>query len=110
MYDEGKGVEKDEGKEIHHLEEAAIGGHPGARYSIGAYEWNNNNNADRAVKHWIISATQGDDLSMKTLMEKFRDGCVSKEQLDATLRAHHTALNATKSPQRFAAKKYNRKE
>ena len=31
MYDKGEGVEKDLKKEMHHLEEAAIGGHPEAR-------------------------------------------------------------------------------
>ena len=37
-----EGVEKDKKKEMyHHLEEAAIGGHPGARYNIGCVEWNN---------------------------------------------------------------------
>ena len=108
LYRDGDGVAKDEGKEMHHAQEAAIGGHPDARYSIGAYEWNNNRNSDRAVKHWIISATQGDDLSIKMLMEFFRNGCVSKAQLDATLRAHHAAINATKSPQRKAAEKFEK--
>ncbi len=46
-------------KVINHLEAAAIGGHPNARYDLGCMEWNwNNNKAERAVKHWIIGARQ----------------------------------------------------
>ena len=42
MFRRMEGVEKDKKKEMyHHLEEAAIGGHPGARYNIGCVEWNN---------------------------------------------------------------------
>ena len=32
LHHDGNGVEMDKKKEIYHLEEAAIGGHPGARY------------------------------------------------------------------------------
>ena len=108
LYRDGEGVEKDEGKEIHHLEEAAIGGHPDARYFLGMHEWNNNYNAERAVKHFIIGATLGDDDSLKKLMEVFRQGYVSKDDLAATLRAHKAAIDATKSPQRKAAEEYEK--
>jgi TPR repeat protein len=104
FYHRELGVEKDEEKEIRHLEEAAIGGHPLARQNLGSHEWKNGN-IERAVKHRIIAATQGCDDSMKSLMIAFRKGHLSKEQLDATLRAHHAAVNATKSPQRLAAEK-----
>ena len=102
MYDLGKGVEKDEGKYTRHLEEAAIGGHSHARVLLGIYEYSNNN-LDRAVKHWMIAATQGDDDSIKALMIAFRDGYVEKEVLAAALRAHHAAVDATKSPHRKEA-------
>ena len=52
------------------------------------------------MKHWIIAAQQGYDASMKTLMDRFREGNVSKEDLAATLRAHKAAVDATKSPER----------
>ena len=42
MYREGK-VEKDEKKEVYHLERAAIGGHPGARHNLGCKEAENGN-------------------------------------------------------------------
>ena len=100
MYDKGHGVEKDEGKYIRHLEEAAIGGHPHARYNLGCKE-KEDGNIERAVKHWIIAATQGDDDSIEALMIAFKEGCVEKEVLAAALRAHYqAAVEATKSPQR----------
>ena len=103
LYRDGLGVEQDSTKEIHHLEEAAIGGHPDARYNLGANEWNNNRNTDRAVKHWIIAATQGHDGAIKMLMKVFKQGFVEKDVLAATLRAQQTAAEATKSPQRELA-------
>ena len=104
----GHGVEKDEGKEIYHLEEAAIDGHPNARYNLGFIEWNSRNNVERAVKHWIIAATQGDNDSIKWLMKAFKDGLMEKEDLAAALRARKAAVDATKSPQRDIAEKYCR--
>ena len=104
MYHHGKGLEKDEEKEIHHLEEAAIGGHPVARHNLGCKE-GRKGNVERAMKHFIIAATQGYGVSMKELMNAFKLGHVSKKELAATLRAHQAAVDATKSPQREAAEK-----
>ncbi len=115
LYFDGFGVEKDGAKEIYHLEEAAIGGHPAARYNLGCIEMDNGN-TERAVKHRIIAACQGHDQSMKALKDAFKKGCISKEDLAATVRAHQAAVDATKSPQREAvetqreaALKYNKK-
>ena len=111
MYHCGLGVEKDKGKEIYHLEEAAIGGHIFARFSLGQEEEVFKGNHERAVKHWIIAATQGCDKSIKALIDAFKSGFIKKdglEDLEATLRAHKAAVDATKSPQRTAAEKYYR--
>jgi hypothetical protein len=107
LYHHGEGVEKDEGMETYHLEEAAIGGHPFARHNLGCHEWNNDNN-ERAVKHWIIAAKLGDDDSIKALMDAFKIGLISKEEFAATLRANQAAVDATKSPQREAAEEFYR--
>ena len=72
------------------------------------HEWNNNYNAERGVKHFIIGATLGDDDSLKKLMEAFRQGFISKGDLAAALRAHKAAVDATKSPQRKAAEEYGK--
>ena len=108
MYHNGQGVEKDRGKEIYHMEEAAIGGHPKARHNLGCIE--EDDNEERAVKHWIIAAAQGNNDSIKALMNAFRRGFVSKDDLAAALRAHQAAVDATKSPQREAAEEYARRK
>ena len=102
MYGEGEGVEKDEEKELFHFEKAAIGGHPMARQNLAAIE-QGYGNMKRAVKHLIIGANLGFDLSMKTLWMVFKNGHITKEDLDTTLRAHQAAIDATKSTQRDAA-------
>ena len=101
MYRLEHGVEEDIGKSMYHLEEAAIGGHPDARYALGDEEHVNGNIA-RAVKHWIIASTLGQDDSIKELMDYFRKGFVSNKELASALRAHKAAVDATKSPQREA--------
>ncbi len=105
LYQLGHGPEKNTGKEIFHFEEAAIGGHPSARYVLGWHE-NKNGSKDRAVKHWIISATQGYDESIKALMDTFKEGFVEKDVLAVALRAHQAAVDAMKSPEREAAERY----
>lgn len=110
MYQDGEGVEKDSGKKIHHMEIGAIRGHPAARCFLGHEEWNNRN-YERAVKHWIIAAKQGEeDDSVKYLMFAFKHGKISKVDLTATLRAHQTAVDETKSPMREEAEEYRRRK
>ena len=101
---DAEGVEQNVWKGMYHLEVAAIGGHAGARYLLGVVEWSSNNH-ERAVKHYIIAATQGQDDAIKKLTEAFKSGFVEKENLDAALRAHKAAVDATKSPQREFAEK-----
>ena len=105
MHMNGEGVEKSEKKELYHLEEAAIGGHPHARHNLGCHE-ESTGEMDRAVKHWIIAANLGSDHAIQRLKECYKDGYVSKEDFAAALRARHAAVEATKSPQREAAEKY----
>ncbi len=111
-YGKGEGVESDEKKELHHLEEAAILGHTVARYTLGCVESKNVKMNDpmngclsavRAGKHWIIAAKLGDDESVGLLKWDFQMGLISKEDYATALRAHQDAVNATKSPQREAA-------
>ena len=107
MYREGHGVEKDEKKELCHLEEAAIAGHPYARYNLAVYEMNKGK-IKRAVKHFIIAANLGFDGAMKELKDCYKAGDISKDDFAAALRAHHVAVKATKSPQREAAAKWSK--
>jgi len=103
MYHEGEGVEKDDKKELYHLEVAAIGGHPLARHNLGCEEQRNGRH-DRAVKHFIIAANLGFDGSLTDLMEGYKKGYVSKVDFAAALLGHQAAVDATKSPQREAAR------
>ena len=102
MYWKGEGVEKEEEKYVYHSEKAAMGGHPFARNNLGWYE-EGNGNIERAVKHYIIAANLGCGQSMKTLWKHYSAGNITKEELDATLRTHHAALDEMKSPERDAA-------
>ena len=102
MYQKREGVAKDEKKQLHHLEEAAIGGHPDARHNLGCDEWRSGRH-ERAVKHFIIATKLGYDRSLTTVKQAYAKGDVSKEDFAAALRAHQAAVDATKSPQREAA-------
>jgi hypothetical protein len=104
MYREGRGVEKDEKKEVYHLEEAAINGDPCGRYNLAVNEIKNGR-IERGVKHSIIAANLGCNKSVGTLTNCYANGYVSKEDFAAALRAHQAAVDATKSPQREAAEK-----
>ncbi len=99
MYSEGKGVEKDNKKKVYHLEEAAIGGHPDARFNLGCIKGNN----ERSVKHFIIAAKLGDDDALEAVKMGFSHGFVSKEEYAGALRGHQAAVDATKSEQRDEA-------
>eukprot|EP00984_Skeletonema_dohrnii_P009713 scaffold3733_cov77-Skeletonema_dohrnii-CCMP3373.AAC.2 len=109
MYLKGKGVEKDEKKEVYYLEEAAIAGHPSARYNLGSIEWNDGS-TERAVKHFIIAANRGHDKSVEMLKQGYKSGSVSKEDFATALRAHQAAVDATKSPQRDEAENARRRD
>jgi hypothetical protein len=101
MYNHGVGVDRDTKKELYHLEQAAIGGHPEARFILAIHE-GNNFNIERAVKHHIIAAKLGHDGSMKQLKELYASGMefIRKVDFEAALRGHQAAVDATKSPQR----------
>ena len=99
MYRKGEGVEKDEEKMVYHYEMAAIGGHAKARHNIACIE-EENGNIQSSVKHLIIAANLGYEISMKTLWKHYSVGNITKEDLDATLRSHQAAIDATKSEQR----------
>ena len=102
MYMEGEGAEKDTEMAVYHLEKAAIGGHPYARHNLACHEWENDN-MERSVKHFIIAANLGSEPSMKLLWQHYSLGNITKDDLDATLRAHQAAIDEMKSPERDAA-------
>ena len=104
MYCEGKGVEKDTEKEVYHLEEAAIGGHPNARHNLGIEELNNGR-FERARKLFIIAANLGYHDSLKELKELYTKGHASKEDYAGALHAYQATVDATKSIEREKAER-----
>eukprot|EP00986_Skeletonema_menzelii_P015466 scaffold11853_cov163-Skeletonema_menzelii.AAC.1 len=83
----------DEKRKLHHLTEAAIGGHPKARHNFACFE-GQRGMVDRAAKHFIIAAKLGFDWSLESVKELYNA---------AALRGHQAAIDATKSPQREEA-------
>eukprot|EP00986_Skeletonema_menzelii_P005251 scaffold1875_cov124-Skeletonema_menzelii.AAC.3 len=72
-YHVGQSVEKDEKKQLHHAEKAAIGGHPDARYNLAIAE-EKRGRMSRAVKHFIIAAKLGDDGSLEAVKDRYKAG------------------------------------
>lgn len=97
-----RSTERDVKRELYHMEEAAIRGHQIARHNLGCHE-GRNGRIKRAMKHFIIAANLGDDLSMKMIKDGYVEGEVRKEDFAAVLRAHQAAVDATESPQREEA-------
>eukprot|EP00985_Skeletonema_marinoi_P021857 scaffold13640_cov135-Skeletonema_marinoi.AAC.2 len=102
LYNKDDGFEREEKKQLYHMEEAAIGGHPIARYNLGCVEGNKGRN-ERAMKHFIIVLPISDLIVQSKAQGEYASGNISKEDFATALRAHHAAVNATTSPQREAA-------
>ncbi len=105
LYDKGQGVEKDTEKEIYHLEEAAIRGHPMARHNLGCVEAENGR-FERARKHFIIAANLGYHDSLSNVKRLYAKGHASKEDYADALRAYQAAVDVTKSAERDEAEAY----
>ena len=65
--------------------------------------WNSGND-DRAMKHYMISASAGDDDSLKAVQDGYRNGLVTKDNFEVTLRAHKKSQDEMKSEWRDKAK------
>ena len=107
MYHHGIGIEKDFKRELHHAEQAAIGGHAKARHNLACLEAENGR-ADRAATHFLIAAKQGYNESLEHVKSMYKAGydVISKEDFDSALRGHQAAIAATKSPLREEATKF----
>jgi hypothetical protein len=105
MHQNGDGVEKDEKKQVYHLEKAAIGGHPRARFNLGCNDFENDR-FERAKKHLIINANLGHDRSLECVKDLYAKGHASKEDYAGALRAYQAAVDAAKSPEREVAEAY----
>ena len=101
-YLNGNGVEIDEKKADHYFKLAAIGGNEVARYNLGSVE-EDAGNINRALKHYMIAAEGGDDISLKVIQELYTNRHATKDDYATALRAYQAYLAEIKSPQRDAA-------
>ena len=63
-----------------HYEAAATAGHEVSRSNLGIKEAQSGN-MERAVKHWIISASAGSYHAMHNLLVDFKRGVVSRDTI-----------------------------
>jgi uncharacterized protein len=101
-YYQGIGVERDMKKADHYYELAAICGHAGARNNLGCSEYQAGN-WDRALKHFMLAAGGGSNISLSAIQEMFRDGEATKDDYSKVLRAYQEYLGEIKSDQRDQA-------
>ena len=80
----GKGVKWDMDKFQYHTELAAKGGHEVARHNLGLME-KMTGRMDRVMKHFMISASSGFELSLKEVGEGYKAGHVTKDDYTKTL-------------------------
>jgi TPR repeat protein len=95
-YDNGLGVEVDQGKAKHYWELAAMGGDIAARRRLGIFEGMAGNH-QRAMKHMILSARAGDEDSLELVKCGFREGIVTKDEYEGALRANYNRQLEMKS-------------
>ena len=71
-YRDGRGVEVDITQAEHHYKLAAIGGIAGARHELGCLV-QKSGDTDTAVRHWMISAGDGNEFSLATTKTVLRE-------------------------------------
>eukprot|EP00956_Cyclotella_meneghiniana_P007064 scaffold9601_cov45-Cyclotella_meneghiniana.AAC.3 len=100
----GRGIEMDKKKAIHHYQVASIMGDVHSRYNLGALEGQSGNN-ERAMKHFMIAAKCGHDLSLEKVKEGYYSiGLSTKDDFENTLRCHKAYHDEAKSEKRDRAK------
>ncbi|EJK77826.1 hypothetical protein THAOC_00315 [Thalassiosira oceanica] len=103
-YTEGVGVEVDEAKGMEFSRKAAMQGNAGSRHFLGMYEFEKCN-YDLALRHWMISAKLGHELSVEAIKNLFVKGLATKKQYTEALRGYQDAEEDMKSHDRDLAKK-----
>ena len=98
----GEGVERDVKTGEHYWKLAAMGGDDIARNNLGILE-KKDENMDRALKHFMISAGIGYTDSLKHIHELFTRGYVTKDDYMKALQLYQTYLGEIRSDQRDKA-------
>ena len=98
------GLNKDMNMAQNHYEVAAMAGHFVARHNLGVIECNEGR-YDRALKHWMISAKNGDEDSLKYILKLHKEGYASKNNYAQALHGYQKAMDEMRSSERDKAKK-----
>ena len=85
-----------------HWQLAAMGGHELARHNLGVEE-DRAGNAERALKHWKISAASGLRGSLGTIILFYQQGRATKDDYEMTLHAYNKHQKDIHSYQRDEA-------
>ena len=101
-YNNGEGVEVDNEKARHYWELAAMKGNEIARYNLGVEE-QNSGNVNRALKHHMIAARDGNNDSLKRIKEMYSNVRATKDDYTKALQLYQTYLGEIKSNQRDKA-------
>ena len=101
-YNYGQGVEVDMKKANHYYKLSAIGGCTQARYNLGNMEVETGN-MERALKHYMIAAENGDNDSLKEIQDLYSGGHATKNDYAKALLFYQAYLREIKSVQRDKA-------
>ena len=87
---------------------AAMGGHATCRHNVANTDLLNGH-IDRAIKHYLIAASDGMEPSLKALQTAYSHGIAQKDDYAKALRAYQAYLSAIQSSQRDESLRfYNR--
>ena len=92
----------DKKKAKYYFELAAMGGNVNARFGLGCIE-EGGSNMNRALKHYMIALTNGNNDSLKGIQVIFKKGYATKEDYEKALRYRQEYLGNIKSEQRDKA-------
>lgn len=92
----------DEKKAMHYYERGAMGGDIYSRHNLGVEE-EKKGNLERAVKHCMIAAKDGNGYSLTMIKELYSDGQATREDYTKALLSYQAYLGEIKSDQRDKA-------
>jgi TPR repeat protein len=102
IYHKGEGVNKDEIKAKQYCEKAAMRGNSSSRINLSSMDANAGR-FDRAIKHLLIAASQGDVIAVNYMKKAMVAGDATKEHYAQALRGYKQAVDEIKSEQRDKA-------
>jgi len=101
-YSNGQGVKVNKKRASHYFELSAMMGNETARHNLGSMEARTGN-TDRALKHYMIAASAGDNDSLIQIQDLYSNGHATKDDYMKALQTYQTYLSEIKSSQRDEA-------